>query len=152
MLQAACWPIWLALLGTALARAPKGVSETFGKATEFELYSLDPSKESKEGFHGWTILGKTSIKGELAQKVRAAIEKGVSENTGTKGGCFNPRHGIRIVREKKVYDMVICFQCQQIYVYEGDKDIDFALTSDSPAELLNKVLTDAKVPLPEQKQ
>ena len=78
------------------ADTPKEAQEAFAKATDFNLYSLDPSKETKSGFHGWATLRKTSVKGELAKKVREAIEQGISENKDTKGSCFLPRHGIRI--------------------------------------------------------
>src|SRR6476469_10764945 len=95
----------------------KEALEAFDKVTEFDLYSLDPAKESKEGFHGWAILGKTAVTGELATKVRDSVKKGIGENKDAKGACFNPRHGIRIVREKQTYDLVICFQCLQIYIF-----------------------------------
>jgi len=68
--------ITLALAAMLARDYPKEAQEAFEKATEFELYSLDPSKEVKDGFHGWTILGKTAIKGEDVKKVREAVEKG----------------------------------------------------------------------------
>ena len=88
------------------------------------------------------------MKGDLALQLRKALEKGMDENKAAKGACFIPRHGIRLVREKKTYDLVICFQCLQICVYEGEKEVGWSLTSQSPAELFNKTLADAKVPLP----
>jgi hypothetical protein len=138
------------LLALQPGHLPKQVQDAFSNAAEFDLYSLDPFAEAKDGFHGYTVLGKTAVKGDLAKKVREAIEKGASENNDKKGACFHPRHGIRISTAKTSYDLVICFQCLQIEVYEGDKEITLVLTSGSPSDLLNKVLTDAGIPLPKK--
>lgn len=131
---------------------PGDVREAFEKAAEFDLYSLDPSDGGREavGFHGWKILGKTLVKEEVAKKVRDAVDKGRRESDGTVAKCFEPRHGIRIVREKKTYDLVICYACLSAEVYEGEEMRSRFLTTPAPAEVLNKVLADAKVPLPKR--
>ena len=143
---------WMACLVMAAAargnEIPKGAAEAFEKATEFDLYSLDPGADGvKGGFHGWKVLGKTSLKGDDVKKVRDAVEKGRKESDGTQAKCFEPRHGIRIVQEKKTYDLVICYTCFSADVFEGETRLGGFLTTRGPAEFLNKVLKDAKVPL-----
>ena len=134
---------------------PKEVREAFEKATEFELYSLDPAREIKKDdkvmlFHDWKVLGKTTLKGDDAKQVRTAIDKGRKDSDGSVAACFIPRHGVRIVHDKKTFDVVICYQCLSATIYEGDKRIGSFLTTQSPASILNRVLENAKVPLPKQ--
>lgn len=135
---------------------PKTVREAFEKAGEFELYSLDPDRgegdqKGPDAFHGWAVLGKTTVKGDRVAVVRDAVEKGRKESDGSVAGCFLPRHGLRFTHEKKTYDLVLCFECLSVQVFEGDTALRGFLTSSSPLKTLNKVLSDAKVPLPRQK-
>src|SRR5262249_35300364 len=119
---------------------------------EWELYSLDPSRLTeppKDGFHGWKVLGKTTVKDADTRKtLLAALEKGAKDNDGKVAGCFNPRHGIRVKAGDKTIDLVICFECFSASVFTGDEKSGSFLTTGSPQPALDKVLTDAKVPLP----
>jgi len=153
----------LVLLGAALAAwtpadndLPKAVREAFEKATEFDLYSLDPDRgegnqKGADAFHGWKVLGKTTVKGADVAVVRDAIEKGRKDSDGAVAACFQPRHGLRFTHGKKTYDFVLCFECLSAQIYEGETQVGRFLTTSSPLKLLNKVLSDAKVPLPKQK-
>ena len=152
----------LALVGVTLAAwttpgndLPKAAREAFEKAAEFELYSLDPDRgegteKGPDVFHGWKVLGKTTVKGDSVPLVRDAVEKGRKESDGAVAGCFLPRHGLRFTQDKKTYDLVLCFECLSAQVFEGETQIGRFLTSASPLKPLNKVLRDAKVPLPRQ--
>ncbi len=135
---------------------PKDVREAFNKATEFECYSLDPSRVLKKNdkdmyFHNWKVLGKTTLKGDDAKKVRAAIDKGRKNSDGSVALCFNPRHGVRILHGKKTYDLLICYECHSAMIFEGDQKIGEFLTAPGPEKSLNKVLQAANVPLPKQR-
>jgi hypothetical protein len=137
-------------------KLPKEAKEILDGAEKFELYSLDPAggmlKKGEEsgGFHGWKVLGKTEIKdaGTL-KKVRTAIDKGIAEGEGA-AGCFIPRHGIRATMKDRTVDLVICFECVSMMVFVKDKT-HAVWTSDSPQPTLDKILRDANVPLPKQK-
>lgn len=107
---------------------PKDVVNAFDKADGFELYSLDPAAGVGEGFHGWLVLGKTTLKGDAAKTVRAAVEKGRKDSDGRQAKCFIPRHGIRVGD----LDLVICFECLSARVYRGDKNIGGFLTTGGP--------------------
>jgi hypothetical protein len=146
----------LLLLG-AIATAEEKKSEVdpvaaVAAATEIELYSLDPSvRGQQDGFHGWKILGKTTIKEAATRKALAdAFKKGVAENKGEVAACFNPRHGIRVKHDGKTVDLVICFQCYSFQHFVDDKQGKGGLVTASPQPVFNKVLTNAKVPLPKQ--
>jgi len=122
------------------------------KAESVELYSLDPAPQEKDpgAFHNYKVLGKTEVKKEALTKLRTAFLKGVVEaDPDLAAGCFRPRHGIRVIRDGKTYDFVVCFECVAVVVYGGKKDTSFHITS-SPADVFNAILKDAKVKLPEQ--
>jgi hypothetical protein len=130
---------------------PASVKTALDKAETFELYSLDPGRGEKEdvkgGFHAWRVLGKTTIKdGDTRKAVIAALSRGIEEK-GDPADCFDPRHGIRVVHEGKTIDLVICFRCQQVQVFHGDKRSDGFLTTASPQKTFDKVLKAAGVPL-----
>ena len=121
------------------------------KARQFDLLSIghDPSpKKPAEDFHGWPVLGKTTIKDPNTRKqLVAALEKGVEENKGDVMKCFNPRHGIRVTHGGMTADFVICFECFQAEVFvAGEKERRFLIT-DSPAPVFNQTLQQANVPL-----
>jgi hypothetical protein len=130
------------------------VKEILEKAGRLELLSLDPAVErmkGKEGFHGWKILGKTPVKDAAVRKeIVTALDKGIAESDGNGAKCFDPRHGIRVQRDGKTVELVICFECGWIYVFQGDKEErqGVAVTTGKPQAVFDKVLKEAEVPLP----
>lgn len=146
----------LAVAGRSAAadnEIPKEARAAFEKATEFELFSIDPDRQAKkddkaELLHGWKVLGKTTLKGDAAKKARAAIQKGIKDSDGSVAACFNPRHAVRVVSGQNTYDLVICYECLYARVYQGTESLGNFLTAPGPANVLNGILTDAKIPLP----
>jgi hypothetical protein len=135
----------------AIPEGPRGALE---KAGQIELYSLDPDRgeeKPKDGFHGWKVLGQTTVKNaDTLKALVAAFKKGVAENDGIVAGCFNPRHGIRVTHDGKTFDFVICFECYQVEVYIDGKKVKGFLVTRSPQKAFDKVLKDAGVPLPQK--
>jgi hypothetical protein len=133
-------------------KIPDDLRALLEKADQFELLSLspeEPKEKPKDGFHGWRVLGQTTVKdAETRNKLLAALEKGVAENKGEVARCFNPRHGIRVTHDGKTADLVICFECLQVKAFAGDRGHDFLVTR-SPQPTFDAVLKEAKVPLPE---
>lgn len=139
---------------------PAPVEAAFAKADEVTLLSLDPNSaygripegtpKDAEQFHKSVVLGKTVVADPAVQKTLfEALRKGVNEHDGSVAGCFIPRHGLRIKTGDRTVDLVICFECMQVAVYENDKSVgQNLLISRSPSEAFNKALRDAKVPLP----
>jgi hypothetical protein len=134
-------------------KLPNDAKTILEKAESIELLSLDPTRrqeKSKDDFHGWKVLGKTILKKEDDRKTAwTAIEKGIKDNDGSAAACFNPRHGIRATHDGKTVELVICFECLTLHVYVDGKQSS-ALTTRSPQKALDKILTDAEVPLPKQ--
>ena len=154
MKAARCFAVALAcVFATTVAcqekknKLPEAVQTALEKAGELEVYSLGGEVNEKDGWHGAKVLGKTAVKKEDATKLATALAKGVTE--GDKGArCFIPRHGVRAVYDGKTYDLVICFECGWVYVYTDKSDKPTVLMiSESPHKALDKILTDAKVPL-----
>jgi hypothetical protein len=145
-------------LGSARAadeknKIPDAAKAILEKADEFELYSLDPDRtkeKPKDAFHGWKVLGKTAIKDKKdRERVLAAVFKGVADSDGSVAACFNPRHGIRAVKGETTVELVICFECLSLEIWQGEKR-STALTAHTPQPALDKVLKDAGVTLPKR--
>lgn len=146
----------LAAVGrSSAAEIPADVKAALEKASEWELYSLHPEQKKdapKEALHNWRVLGKTTIKdADTRKKLLDALAKGANDHDGTVVDCFNPRHGIRVKAGDKTIDLVICFECYQTEIYTGDQRTGGYQTARSPQPALDKVLTDAKVPLPKDR-
>src|SRR5262249_21920882 len=90
------------------------------KADSYELLSLDPGTEGvKDGFHGWKVLGKTTVKDKKARAlVLGALKKGVAER-GRPLKCFEPRHGLRATHGGTTVELVICFEGGRVFVHVG---------------------------------
>jgi hypothetical protein len=120
-------------------------------ASQFELLSIGHGlsmNNPTEDFHGWPVIGKTTIKdSNTRNRLVAALEKGIEENKGDSMKCFNPRHGIRVAHDGMTADFVICFECFQALVYvAGEQEQRFLITA-SPAPVFKQKLQHAKVPL-----
>jgi hypothetical protein len=133
-------------------KIPDHLRTVLEKAEKFELLSLSPERlkeKPADAFHGWKVLGKTTVEGADREKLVTAFKKGVEANEGVAAACFNPRHGIRVTHDGKTADFVICFECLQVSAYLGDKDEKGFLITQSPQPAFDAVLKAAKVPLPD---
>jgi hypothetical protein len=129
---------------------PEAAARALEKADTAELYSLDPDpRREKEGggFHGWTVLGKTEVKGQAARKeLLGALRRSADANETGPAACFNPRHGLRLTAGGKAVDLVICFECLQVQVHDGSDKATGFLISAGPQPAFDRVLTAAGVP------
>jgi len=135
---------------------PDDLKTILEKADKFELLSLEPEhlkEKPADGFHGWKVLGRTTVKdAETRKTLLAAFEKGVEENKGEVARCFDPRHGIRATHGDKTVELVICFECYQVKAFAGEGALKGFLVTGSPQPAFDKVLTDAKVPLAKKRK
>jgi hypothetical protein len=132
-------------------RIPNRAREALARADGVEVLSLDPERQKEkptDGFHGWKVLGRTVVKDEeTRKKVLAAFQKSIEESEGLRAACFKPRHGLRLHHQGKTLDLVICFECFQVHVDEGNEG--FLITA-SAQPVMDKVLVDAGVPRPQK--
>jgi hypothetical protein len=156
---AVCFAV--SLLTPAQARStlerklPEQARAILEKATEFELYSLEPDEEEKSAgkptrLRGWKVLGKTTVKkAEAGKDLLDALEKGVASRRARGAKCFDPRHAIRAAHDGKRVDLLICFACGWVYVYYDGQEKEAAqVRIDRTFQpYFDKALRDAGVPL-----
>src|SRR5262245_43298534 len=115
------------------------------RADGIELLSLHPSEmlpTAREtlnpggdpgAFRGWQVLGRLRVEAGAGQRqLLQALEAGVDESDGRVAACFNPRHGIRAVSDGHVLDLVICFECFSILVFEDGEKTEIVTVTRSP--------------------
>jgi len=147
---------WIGTVDGQDKPSSKDLKPLFEKADAIELYSLDPSFDDKEpdpkkGFHGWKVLGKTTVKdAKMRKKIVEALYQGLADSDGTAAKCFNPRHGVRVTVDGKTADIVICFECLQMQFHAGEAS-KTETTTRTPEKLIDEVLTAAGVPLAPKK-
>lgn len=142
----------IALISVVAWRSLRGMPLTarlaLANADQYELLSLNP-RLSGPGFCGHEILGRTTITDPATrQKLNDALQSAALQSDGKMKSCFNPRHGIRVTHAGVTTDFAICFQCQVVVVWRGDKEIASFPISPSPQHVFNEVLQNANVPLP----
>jgi hypothetical protein len=121
--------------GMALVNGPKDRGPTNGR----------------ELLYGYPVLGQVRITDpELRQEVLAAVKADIRAGSQDQNKCFFPRHVLRVTKGHRTTDVVICFQCHSYLLYpDGLGRSDLTPPIDSRSQpLLNKVLTDAGIPLP----
>jgi hypothetical protein len=140
-------------LVSPLANLPPAVANSLRSPQQMTLYSLDPNPfpEPLSGlahFHGYRVLGETHLTSTESRRIVAdTIRQAVAHWNGRIMACFNPRHAIRVSDGARTYDLVICFECQQIYSFAGDQQMgQTGLTGQQAA--LDEILKAADVPLP----
>jgi hypothetical protein len=140
-------------------RLPKEAIDALNTGKEVILYSLDPGPRPDSpppelgpegGLNGFKILGKLSLTDPKQRSIavdalNAAIR---AADYRLMAACFVPRHAIRVTAGNKTFDFMICYQCRQIQLFEQGVSKAVIGIPDAP-ESLNKLLTEAKIPLAE---
>jgi len=126
------------------------------QAETFALFSLDPDsdlrKKPKEEFKGYPQLGRARIpQGAERTNLVSALYKGIADGGGI-AQCFNPRHGIRATQGSNTVELLICFECGQVYTFSNRGTNEMFATTAKPAAVFNAVLKRAKVPLPKDER
>jgi hypothetical protein len=125
-------------LDAVLSAAPKAI-----------LYSLEPITEPNPPgpkLHGFKILGRTNLDQKQTVAAVNAFKVAISDCGRASVACFDPRHALRLTKDGQTYDLLLCYACQNLYVYRGDKLFTSFCARGSP-KTLNELLTAAKIPL-----
>ncbi len=134
-------------------RLPDAIRDVIAGADRFELLSLDPdggSTREAGHFWGWRVLGSVVVGSPDRDMLVSALEQGIAENGGWVAACFIPRHGIRASLGGSSVNLVVCFECAQVYIYLDDKWSGSVLVTGSPQPAFDRVLSAAGVQLAEQ--
>lgn len=133
-------------------RLPNAIGDVLASADRFKLLSLEPAAgPTKETGHfwGWRVLGSVVITAADRDALVSALEHGIAENGGWVAACFTPRHGIKATRGRSSADLVVCFECAQVYLYPDGKWSGSVLVSSTPQPVFDRVLSAAGVQLAE---
>lgn len=85
-----------------------------------------------EAFHGYQILGTSEVDDAAQRELLVLlVERGIEASDGRVAGCFNPRHGLSIEKDGLVTDLVICFECHSMSVFEDGVEVAGHRTADS---------------------
>jgi len=130
---------------------PRRAEQILARPAELSLLSLDPgrgrARPGEDQFHGWRLLGKTSVTDARQQAALvAAVERGIS-HVNARSLCFEPRHGLEARSPAGAVDLVICYHCDVIQVYVDGQKVDELLTRDSGQAFLDGMLGAAHIPL-----
>jgi len=96
-------------------------------AERVELLRLNPRKvegpeKPLQSFHGYEVLAHARVEGADKRKELArSLGKSFHWNEARQALCFNPRHGLKAHCQKRTLELVICFECGRIDVYEAGK-------------------------------
>ena len=139
---------------------PSDVEVGLNSATDLKLLSIDPDEYDVDGHEiifkadephilGYRILGETlisspDVRSKVIGEVNAIVAHG---NKFSSLLCFNPRHDIRFTFKGSIYDLLICYHCQNMEILKdgvGQPSIGISGSSDQ----FNTILKNANVPLP----
>jgi hypothetical protein len=125
----------------------KTAKEVLEGTDQIELYSLDPKDEDRKDFHGWSVLGKVTIRDdETRKRILDALYTSLAEAKGLSPACFEPRHALRATFNGKTIEIFVCFHCLNVEFIMGTK-ATMEHISNSAEAVFDEVLTSAGVPL-----
>ena len=62
--------------------------------------------------------------------------------------CFNPRHGFKVTFENnRVVDFLICFECDNMYVFDFKDSVELPSPVRAPYLLLRQILQENGIPI-----
>lgn len=125
---------------------------------EADNMPLDETIPTGNQTRRWKILGEGQVDegqvGEVLHAMRAGIALFNNSDPDDPGeiavpSCFNPRHAIRIQTGAELFEILICFECLQIEVFNNGKRIGGHLTSAVPRAYFEQLVMDTGLPAPE---
>jgi hypothetical protein len=124
------------------------VQKILSSGQKFYLLSLDPDGDLRDEdpgkFHGYRILRKIEIREpEQRTQLLKALSDGIADSNGLAAGCFDPRNGISATLDGQTADLLICFECLQIWPYSNNARQAQILTSRLPRSIFNRLVQQA---------
>jgi hypothetical protein len=137
------------LAATKSNELPKDIAQVLSAPETTVLYSLEPWEcpdAQDESFHHFKVLGHTKLEQKQAGLAIEEFCTAISRWDGKMSFCFDPRQALRVTAGKRTYDLLLCYACHLLYVYQGDKLVFSHGVSGSP-KVLNELLSEAKIRL-----
>jgi hypothetical protein len=122
----------------------------FASADSWTLFAtkplrLDEAHMPEANFHGYEILGQAELSDPIQRaELVKSLNGGIRANDDMVAGCFNPRHAVRAETADGRADLLICFECLQIYVFgAADSTNETVLTSKIPRAVFDRIFEGA---------
>lgn len=115
------------------------------------FYSLEPESrfednEGKETFHGYVVLGKTTLADRADRNAMVHAIAAATYGAWDEFACFDPRHGFRATRPEGTYEFLLCFACNHAAVHLPDGSKHKVLIQGT-GEFFNRYLSEHSIPL-----
>ena len=136
-------------------RLPWEIRTILKRCDALELLSISPNRNSAASnsapvaasFEGYPVLGRLTLTDpDACHTTVSALLTSIDHATFVEFGCFNPRHAMRARRGTETVDLLICYECNSVVVLHGKETLKVKVSLSSKA-VLNKLLTDAGIPL-----
>lgn len=133
---------------TKLLKAEDQILNNLVEPQSAILYSLDPeAPQTTDGFRGYKILGELNLSpesiSEAALEFKDAVEAFKEDMPSM--ACFRPRVGIRVTKNQKQYDYLLCYECKHLRAFDGEKRYEFGAAGNP--KNLNDIFTTANIPV-----
>lgn len=133
--------------GDGLKKLPEPFRTALEKAEFLELMSVMPEKaEGKvdDAVGGFAVRKKTKLKaGDTREITLILLDEGLAEGT-TLGKEFTPKHAIRVVHDKKTYEVLLSYESTQVQLFEDGKPVGAPLPiSKTPDDTYTRTIRNA---------
>lgn len=134
---------------------PADVASALAQARLLELLALDPEPRKvhcRNCLHQYRIRKSVQLRGSrridaLRDAIQAAVQGGDAGETSL---CFVPRHGVRFLRPKQPFSLVICFECGAIEIRRDDGQSDHVSIGEVGQDALDRLLHQRRHSDPEE--
>lgn len=120
------------------------------QAESLEIVALNPdwpteeTRQDPSTLHGYSVRGRAVLEERsLRLELLSALAQGTRENDDTAAACFNPRHAIIAESNGQVCEIIICFECLTLQIWDGTKSVEGAHLSETPRATFDRIYTDA---------
>ena len=121
-------------------------AEIFASAETWTLVTTDPvppnaGEVPEDNLQGYRVLGRAELSDPVAKReLVESLNSGIRANDDMVAACFDPRHALRAETATGSAELLICFECLQIYVYrDGKERTETVLTSKLPAATFDRI-------------
>lgn len=129
-------------------RLPRAVEDVLRRPEHVEIFSLGGLGEHDGPFLGADSLGSVVIQSSRVRK--RLMNRILLGNRYNIGGlmCLGAEYGVRVRAGEISLDLTFCFDCSQMWVAGPTGYAGGGTIAGYPVSLLNKILTQAGIPLP----
>jgi len=130
-------------------KLPANVAEALHAPEKATLYSLEPQKRASpedKQFYNYKVLGHIDLDQKQMMIAADEFQSAIAGWNGWRAECFEPRHALRVTAKNHIYDFILCYQCDQIYVNQ-DGEFAASLGASGSAKVLNALFGAAGIPV-----